>query len=191
MGNIADHYEPVTKDFILPIKAEIVIHGSTCTADYDTTSSDSISNGRRRLLGNKQRIRIGNRRKLLQFEDASAMVPQAEFGGTTSSAFNVLISVQADNVIAKQILGPNGEIIKPGDALYPVDKDGDGTTEDEIYETIHKMQKADLDCLSNLNALWLGLGFVLYYALLAVLSLLLLGVPDKVTGKPINIFSMF
>ena len=188
VGNIADHYEPVTKDFILPIKAEIVIHGSTCTADYDTTSSDSISNGRRRLLGNKQRIRIGNRRKLLQFEDASAMVPQAEFGGTTSSAFNVLISVQADNVIAKQILGPNGEIIKPGDALYPVDKDGDGTTEDEIYETIHKMQKADLDCLSNLNALWLGLGFVLYYALLAVLSLLLLGVPDKVTGKPINIF---
>ena len=188
VGNIADHYEPVTKDFILPIKAEIVIHGSTCTADYDTTSGDSISNGRRRLLGNKQRIRIGNRRKLLQFEDASAMVPQAQFGGTTSSAFNVLISVQAENVIAKQVLGPNGEILKPGDPLYPTDKDGDGDVQDDIYETIHKMQKADLDCLSNLNALWLGLGFVLYYGLLAVLSLLLLGVPDKLPANQSTFF---
>ncbi|MAD23095.1 MAG: hypothetical protein CMO44_02850 [Verrucomicrobiales bacterium] len=188
VGNIGDHWEPVTKDFILPIKAEIVIHGSTCTADYDLTSGDSISNGRRRLLGNKQRIRFGNRRKLLQFEDASAMVPQAEFGGTTSSAFNVLISVTAENVIAKQILGPNGEILKPGDPLYPVDADGDGDVQDEIYETIHKMQQADLDCLSDLQTMWIGLGFVMYYGVLFILSLLLLGVPDKITGKPMNIF---
>lgn len=188
VGNIADHWEPVTKDFILPIKAEIVIHGSSCTADYDLTSGDSVSNGRRRLLGNKQRIRIGSRRKLLQFEDASAMVPVAEFGGTTSSAFNVLISVTAENVINNQILGPNGEILKPGDPLYPTDKDGDGDIEDDVYETIHTMHKADLDCLSNLQTMWLGLGFLLYYVLLFVISLTLLGVPDKITGKPMDIF---
>ncbi|MAD24781.1 MAG: hypothetical protein CMO44_11495 [Verrucomicrobiales bacterium] len=189
IGNIADHWEPVTKDFILPIKAEIVVHGSSCIADYDTTSGDSISNGRRRLLGNKQRIRIGRQRKLLQFDDASAMVPQAEFGGTTSSAFNVLISVTAENVAVNKVLGPNGEILKPGDPNYPIqDKNNNTDLQDDIYKTVHKMQQADIDCLGALNALWLGLGFVIYYAVLFILSLLLLSVPDKITGKPIDIF---
>jgi hypothetical protein len=50
------------------------------------------------------------------------------------------------------------------------------------------MQKADLDCLDNLQIMWLGLGFLFYYVLLFVISIMLLGVPDKVTGKPINIF---
>ena len=59
---------------------------------------------------------------------------------------------------------------------------------DDIYESIHTMQKADLDCLDNLQIMWLGLGFLFYYVLLFVISIMLLGVPDKVTGKPINIF---
>jgi len=50
------------------------------------------------------------------------------------------------------------------------------------------MHKADLDCLSNLQTMWLGLGFLLYYVLLFVISLTLLGVPDKITGKPMDIF---
>ena len=194
VGDIAQHWEPVTKDFILPIKAEIIIHGSTCLADYDTTSGDSISNGRRRLLGNKHRVRIGGRkpkrgRKLLQFDDADAMVPDARFGGTTSSAFNVLVSVTAANVAAKQVLGPKGEVLQPTDPLYPIqDVDGDGDVQDDIYATVHKMQVADLECLDHLGSMWLGLSFVLYYVLLFILSLFLLNVPDEITGKPMNIF---
>jgi hypothetical protein len=187
IGNIADHWEPVTKDFILPVKAEIVIHGSSCIADYDTTSGDSTSNGRRRLLGNKQRIRLNmNKRKLLQ--DPGEMDPLPEFGGTTSSAFNVMISVTAANVAAHKVLGPNGQVLLPGDPLYPiVDKDGDGI-QDDIYETVHTMHQADINCMGTLNTMWLGIAFGLYYAVLFLLSLLLLNVPDEITGKPMNIF---
>ena len=79
--------------------------------------------------------------------------------------------------------------MKPGDPLYPIaDADGDGDLQDDIYETVHKMQEADLDCLNDLQTMWLGLGFLMYYGVLFVLSLLLLGVPDRVTGKPMNIF---
>ena len=192
VGNIADHWEPVTKDFILPIKAEIVIHGSSCIADYDTTSGDSVSNGRRRLLGNKQRIHFGfnkKKRTLLQFDDADAMTPVQEFGGTTSSAFNIAISVTAENVAAQKVLGPNGQILKPGDPLYPIaDKDADGDLQDDIYETVHKMHQADINCMGTLNTMWFGIAFGLYYGTLFLLSLILVNVPDTITGKPMNIF---
>ena len=192
VGNIADHWEPVTKDFILPIKAEIVIHGSSCIADYDTTSGDSVTNGRRRLLGNKQRIRFDfnkKKRKLLQFDDAAAMTPVPEFGGTTSSAFNIAISVTAENVAAHQVLGPNGQILKPGDPLYPItDKDADGDLQDDIYETVHTMHQADINCMGTLNTMWFGIAFAIYYGTLFILSLILLNVPDAITGKPMNIF---
>ena len=124
-----------------------------------------------------------------QFDDADAMVPDARFGGTTSSAFNVLISVTAANVAAKQVLGPKGEVLQPTDPLYPIqDVDGDGDVQDDIYETVHKMQKTDFECLETLGSMWLGLTFVLYYALLFIFSLLLLNVPDEITEKPMNIF---
>ena len=100
-----------------------------------------------------------------------------------------MVSVTAANVAASKFLGPNGEILQPGDPLYPIqDADGDGDIQDDIYETVHKMQKADLECLESLGSRWLGLGFLFYYALLFILSLLLLNVPDQITGKPMNIF---
>jgi len=122
VGDIANHWEPITNDFILPIKAEIIIQGHSCLDDYDLAAADGaeLRRRRRRMLGNKIRKRISGR-KLLQ-SDSNA----GQFGGTVNIAFNIAISPQgATQATYDGGVIINGKLIRPGDADYPFDAETD------------------------------------------------------------------
>jgi len=172
VGDIANHWEPITNNFILPIKAEIIIQGHSCLDDYDLAAADGaqLRRRRRRLLGNKIRKRVGQpRRKLLQ-SDSSA----GQFGATANIAFSIAISPQAATQASYDggvIIG--GKLLRPGDIGYPFDTDADGTLsqaeKQKIIKALEEGEEQDLKCHEKKYTIFSVLTAV-YYGLILLIS---------------------
>lgn len=169
VGDIANHYEPITKNFILPIKAEVIIQGHACHDDYDFAAAPS----RRRLLGNRRRQKI--RRKLLQDDDA----PAGQFAGTSNVAFNIEINIQSGTMSASDVpVSVNGKLVYPGDANYPQSRASAKVVSKEfvlaplLNETNDEgcNQTCVKDCLHRENNILLTVVYGGYYFLILVLS---------------------
>lgn len=185
VGDIANHWEPITNNFILPIKAEVIIQGHSCLDDYDLAAADGaqLRRRRRRLLGNKIRKRVGQpRRKLLQ-SDSSA----GQFGATANIAFKIAISPQAATQATYDggvII--SGKLLRPGDIGYPFDTDADGklsqAEKEKLVEAINAQIEEEKECQdTRITVMWILYG--VYYLVIAGLSFALPG------GAKINIFN--
>tara|TARA_B100000519_G_scaffold202510_1_gene221114 strand:- start:1318 stop:4029 length:2712 start_codon:yes stop_codon:yes gene_type:complete len=192
IGDLSHHYEPSTEDFQLQLKVEVIVHGSTCTADFDSKSQ------RRRLLSFTERKHIrGPNRKLLQLGSGEGVTPDARFGGGSSISFNINVNLADAAATQSQVIGMD----KQGEetivsAASDVKKQlglEDGATEvevrKEIYKNVKKMVKESSACLHKLSFSWVTLSFVGYYVLSLLIAALLAGfAPDLLTGKSMSVF---
>jgi len=184
VGDIANHWEPITNNFILPIKAEIIIQGHSCLDDYDLAAADGaqLRRRRRRLLGNKIRKRVGQpRRKLLQ-SDSSA----GQFGATANIAFSIAISPQAATQASYDggvIIG--GNLLRPGDVGYPFDTDADGTLSQAEKEKLVEAINAQIDENKECQQTRITVISILYGVYYAVILGLSFALPR---GAKVNIF---
>ena len=173
VGDIANHWEPITNNFILPIKAEVIIQGHSCLDDYDLAAADGaqLRRRRRRLLGNKIRKRVGQpRRKLLQSDSTAG-----QFGGTVNVAFNIAISPQAATQASYDggvII--SGKLLRPGDVGYPFDTDADGklspAEKEKIIKALEEGEEQDLKCHETKYTIFSVLTAV-YYGLILLISI--------------------
>ena len=198
VGNIADlrsHYHPETKDFQLELKVEVIIHGSTCSEEFDTASQSQ----RRRLLGFRERrhIRGSSARKLLQLESGEGVTPDARFGGGSSVSFNVQVHLSDEAATQSQIIGMDkqGEetIVTATDEVKEqlgLDSTATDTeVREEIYKNVRKMVKESHSCLHKLQMSWVALSFVGYYVLNFLVAVLFAAcAPDLLTGKSPSVF---
>ena len=169
VGNIANHWEPITKDFVLPIKAEIVIQGHSCLDDYDAAAADGAQLRRRRMLGSKIRKRVG--RKLLQTDSAQ----NGQFGASMNIAFNIAISPQqAQDASYDGGVIIDGQLLRPGDVGYPFDSDADGKLSAAEKQRIVNAINAEIDKKEKCHGskrLWFSIGTGIYYLFLIGISL--------------------
>jgi len=191
---LSHHYQPDTENFQLPVKVEVLIHGSTCSEEYDPALSQ-----RRRLLSFQERkhIRGGQARKLLQLDSGAGVVPDARFGGGSSIAFNINVNLGDDAATQSQVIGMDkqGEetiVTNSDDVKASLGLSEDATDEEvrkEIYINTRKMVKESQDCLHKLEFSWVTLSFIGYYVLSLLLAALLAAcMPDKLTGKAMSVF---
>lgn len=166
VGDIANHYEPITKNFILPIKAEIVIQGHHCHDDYDFKAADG-SRRRRRMLGNRRRKRVG--RKLLQADGT----PTNQFGSTDGVAFSIQFNLQ---VTSQQPVTVDGKLVYPGDPSYPA-------SSAEVVRSFPAAELLDASssastvtgkCVDDEQVLLLTVTYGSYYGIILITSLLAL-----------------
>jgi hypothetical protein len=175
------------------MKVEILIHGSTCSEEYDPASQ------RRRLLSFNERkhIRGNQARKLLQLNSGAGVVPEAQFGGGSSIAFNINVNLGNAAASQSQIIGMDkqGEetiitnIAEVKKQLGLPDSATEEEVRKEIYINTRKMVKESQSCLHKLEFSWVTLSFIGYYVLsLLIAALLAACMPDKLTGKPMSVF---
>ena len=178
IGDIANHWEPITKNFILPVKAEVVIQGHSCLDDYDFAAAG----GRRRLLGNRKRQRIG--RKLLQENGDNP----GQFGVNSRIAFNIHFDIEVLSQIDSTPVTVNGRLVYPGDSDYPQSKanvqKATRKPADLIPDNSTEVKDDTKKCLESVNVVYASSGFG-YIGLLLLLSLLSL--IDSVESK-LNLF---
>ena len=193
IGDLSNHYQPDTEDFQLPVKVEVLIHGSTCSEEYDPASQ------RRRLLSFRERkhIRGGAARQLLQLESGAGVTPDARFGGGSHIAFNINVHLGEGAATQPQIIGMDkqGEetIVKATEEVKEqlgLDKTATDTeVHEEIYKNVKKMVKESHSCLHKLQFSWVTLSFVGYYVLnFLVAALFTACAPDLLTGKSPSVF---
>ena len=193
IGDLANHYQPDTEDFQLPVKVEILIHGSTCSEEYDPASQ------RRRLLSFRERknIRGSAARKLLQLESGAGVTPDARFGGGSSIAFNINVNLAPAAATQSQVIGMNDQgeeivVSTSSDVKKQLGLPDSATEEDvrkEIYKNTKKMLKESHSCLHKLQFSWVTLSFVGYYVLnFLVAALLAAFAPDLLTNKSPSVF---
>ena len=192
IGDLAQHYEPSTEDFQLQLKVEVIVHGSTCTADFDPLSQ------RRRLLSFTERKRIrGPSRKLLQLASGDGVTPDARFGGGSSISFNINVNLASAAATQSQVIGMDkqGEetIVKASSdvkAQLGLDETAtDVEVREEIYKNVKVMVKESNECLHKLSFSWVTLSFIGYYVVSLLLAALLAAcAPDLLTGKSMSVF---
>ena len=192
IGDLSQHYEPSTEDFQLQLKVEVIVHGSTCTADFDPASQ------RRRLLSFTERKRIrGPSRNLLQLASGEGVTPDARFGGGSSVSFNINVNLAEAAATQSQVIGMDkqGEetiVTASSDVKAQLGLPDAATEEEvrkEIYKNVKKMVKESNDCLHKLSFSWVTLSFVGYYVLsLGIAALLAACAPDLLTGKSMSVF---
>jgi hypothetical protein len=192
IGDLSHHYEPSTEDFQLQLKVEVIVHGSTCTADFDPKSN------RRRLLSFTERKRIrGPSRKLLQLASGEGVTPDARFGGGSSITFNINVNLAAAAATQSQVIGmdkqgeetivTNAEKVKESLGLEETATETE--VRKEIYKNVKKMVKESSACLHKLSFQWVTLSFIGYYVLsLLIAALLAACAPDLLTGKSMSVF---
>jgi len=165
IGDIANHWEPITKNFILPVKAEVVIQGHACADDYDFAAA-----GRRRLLGNRKRQRIG-RRQLLQEEGQDP----GQFGVESRVAFNIEFNIEVLSQVGDTPVTVNGRLVYPGDKDYPQSKGVlrkvQKTPADLIPDNSTDVKDDTKKCVDMVNMVYLASGYG-YIGLLFIISLL-------------------
>jgi len=176
----------------LQLKVEVTVHGSTCTAEFDSSSQ------RRRLLEFTERKRIrGPSRKLLQFESGEGVVPDARYGGGNSVAFNINVHLDDAAATQSQIIGMDkqgeetvvtaSEEVKTQLGLGEDATDAEVRT--EIYRGVKKMVKESNECLHKLNFSWITFSFIGYYIVSLLIAALFAGcAPDQLTGKAPSVF---
>lgn len=174
IGDLSNHYHPDTEDFQLPVKVEVLIHGSTCSEEYDAASQ------RRRLLSfrERKRIRGGQARKLLQLETGEGVTPDARFGGGSNIAFNLKLRLTEATISdeVEEELGLNHSATEE-------------ELRDDIYDTVNKMVAESDTCLHKLQFSWVTLSFLGYYAInFLVAALFAACAPDLLTGKSPSVF---
>ena len=140
------------------MKVEVLIHGSTCSEEYDPASQ------RRRLLSFQERkhIRGNQARKLLQLDSGAGVVPAAQFGGGSSIAFNLNVNLGDAAATSSQIIGMDkqGEetvitdIAKVKEQLGLPDSATEEEVRKEIYKNTRKMVKESQNCLHKLEFSW-------------------------------------
>lgn len=178
IGDIANHYEPITKNFILPIKAEIVVQGHNCHDDYDfaAASKSALRRRRRRMLGKRRRKRVG--RKLLQ-EDGQGT---SQFGSVDGVAFNIEFKLGSTSTVPIST-GPievDGRIVYPGDASYPetaptpVVETPKITPGNLLNTTNTTIIEENEDCINSAQNLLLLLTYGSYYGIVLIVSLIAL-----------------
>ena len=193
IGDLSNHYSPDTEDFQLPVKVEVLIHGSTCSEEYDTASQ------RRRLLSFRERkhIRGPQARKLLQLESGAGVTPDARFGGGSSIAFNINVNLASEAATQSQVIGMDKQgdetiVTSAEEVKKQLGLDDTATEEEvreEIYKNVKKMVKESHSCLHKLQFSWVTLSFVGYYVLnFLVAALLAACAPDLLTGKSPSVF---
>jgi len=193
LGDLSQHYQPDTADFQLPVKVEVIIHGSTCSEDYDPSSQ------RRRLLSFRSRkhIRGNAARRLLQLESGDGVTPDARFGGGSSISFNINVNLANSAATQSQIIGMDKqgeetivkatEEVKSQLGLEPTATDTE--VREEIYKNVRKMVKESHSCLHKLQMSWVSLSFGAYYVLNFVIAAIVAAcAPDLLTGKSPNVF---
>ena len=181
MGSLNQHYAPGQEAYTLPIKVEVLLHGSTCTAEYDAAAGS-----RRRRLLTRKHIR-GPNRQLLQFEDGEGVTPDARYGGGSSIAFNIHVTLSNDvpSVIDMSAQGDEKVI----DFDYGNENTTIAEKRSELHKVVKKMVEESHHCLHKMNFNWVGVGFFLYYLLnFIIASILAACLPDNVTGKSMSIF---
>lgn len=193
LGDLSQHYQPDTADFKLPVKVEVIVHGSTCSEGYDTASQ------RRRLLSfrSRQHIRGANARKLLQLESGDGVTPDARFGGGSSISFNVNVNLADSAAVQPQVIGMDEqgketivkatEEVKEQLGLEPTATEDE--VREEIYKNVRKMVKESHSCMHKMHMSWVSLSFAAYYVLNFIVAAILAGcAPDLLTGKSPNVF---
>ena len=179
VGDIANHYEPVTRNFILPIKAEIVIQGHHCHDDYDFAAAPGTTpqrRRRRRMLGNRRRKRIG--RKLLQADGT----PTNQFGSTDGVAFNIHfdLTVTASTTSGGGGNGDSQSVSVDGVVLYPGDSGYPSSPHQQVANTASlNATNTTADCVAEEQALLLSLTYGSYYGIILIISLLSLAADLK------------
>jgi hypothetical protein len=183
VGDLANHYEPITKNFILPIKAEIIIQGHGCYDDYDFAAAPGGSR-RRRMLGNRVRKRVG--RKLLQADGEQP----GQFGATSNIAFTIAINLETSSTaVTNEPVQINGRLVYPGDPDYPLSQSL--ASVDRSFTAKPLLDASDTEnlervkqCVDNEETLLVTLVYATYYGVI-----LLWSVAAAVAGtKQFNIY---